>query len=172
MALTFGVTVLPDPPYQRLIDLLVLGERHGFEYGWTYDSHVLWQESTPTLALAAAATETIKLGHMVTNPGTREPTVVASIYGRRFGLTRKGSIAPGFDADIVVFDPATPFEFSTRTSQMNVDYDLFEGQSSTGSVRHTLCRGTMVYDRGEIVTQPGHGRFVPRSLGARAAVAS
>ena len=79
MALSFGVTVLPDPPYQRLIDLLVLGERHGFEYGWTYDSHVLWQESTPTLALAAAATATatIKLGHMVTNPGTREPTVVA-----------------------------------------------------------------------------------------------
>src|SRR5919197_2611548 len=80
MALTFGVTVLPDPPYQRLIELLVLGEKHGFEYGWTYDSHVLWQESTPTLALAAAATERIKLGHMVTNPGTREPTVVASMY--------------------------------------------------------------------------------------------
>jgi probable F420-dependent oxidoreductase len=80
MALDFGVTVLPDPPYQRLIELLQLAERHGFEYGWTYDSHVLWQESTPTLALAAKATERIKLGHMVTNPGTREPTVVASAY--------------------------------------------------------------------------------------------
>jgi len=80
MALTFGVTVLPDPPYQRLIELIQMAERHGFEYGWTYDSHVLWQESTPTLALAAAATERIKLGHMVTNPGTREPTVVASMY--------------------------------------------------------------------------------------------
>src|SRR4051812_19856167 len=80
MALTFGVTVLPDPPYQRLIELIRLAEEHGFEYGWTYDSHVLWQESTPTLALAAAATERIKLGHMVTNPGTREPTVVASSY--------------------------------------------------------------------------------------------
>jgi dihydropyrimidinase len=95
-------------------------------------------------------------------------TAIAS----RFGLDRKGSIAPGKDADIVVFDPTTPFEFSTRTSHMNVDYDLFEGERSTGSVRHTLCRGTMVYDRGEILTQPGHGRFVPRSLGARAAVAS
>jgi len=80
MALTFGVTVLPDPPYQRLIELIRLAEQHGFEYGWTYDSHVLWQESTPTLALAAQATERIKLGHMVTNPGTREPTVVASAY--------------------------------------------------------------------------------------------
>jgi probable F420-dependent oxidoreductase len=80
MALNFGVTVLPDPPYQRLIELLQLAERQGFDYGWTYDSHVLWQESTPTLALAAKATERIKLGHMVTNPGTREPTVVASMY--------------------------------------------------------------------------------------------
>ena len=80
MSLSFGVTVLPDPPYQRLIELLQIAEREGFEYGWTYDSHVLWQDSIPTLALAAKATERIKLGHMVTNPGTREPTVVASAY--------------------------------------------------------------------------------------------
>jgi dihydropyrimidinase len=98
--------------------------------------------------------------------------MTSTTIARRFGLARKGSIAPGFDADVVVFDPATPFEFSTSTSHMNVDYDLFDGQSSTGSVRHTLCRGTMVYDRGEILTQPGHGRFVPRSIGARAAVAT
>ena len=81
MSLSFGVTVLPDPPYQRLgraASRWPSGE--GFEYGWTYDSHVLWQDSMPTLALAAAATERIKLGHMVTNPGTREPTVVASAY--------------------------------------------------------------------------------------------
>src|SRR5262245_8117113 len=78
--LSFGVTVLPDPPYQRLVELVKLAEEHGFEYGWTYDSHVLWQESTPVLALAAAATERIKLGHCVTNPGTRDPTVLASSY--------------------------------------------------------------------------------------------
>jgi probable F420-dependent oxidoreductase len=78
--LSFGVTVLPDPPYQRLVELVKLAETHGFEYAWTYDSHVLWQESTPLLTLAAAATERIKLGHCVTNPGTREPTVLASAY--------------------------------------------------------------------------------------------
>jgi dihydropyrimidinase len=98
--------------------------------------------------------------------------MTSTAIAHRFGLDRKGGVTPGKDADIVVFDPATPFEFSTSTSHMNVDYDLFEGESSTGSVRHTLCRGTMVYDRGQILTQPGHGRFVPRSLGARAAVAS
>ena len=80
MPMSFGVTVLPDPPYQRLVELLVLAESHGFEYGWTYDSHVLWQESFPLLTLAAQATTTMKLGHCVTNPGTREPTVLASGY--------------------------------------------------------------------------------------------
>ena len=80
MALSFGVTVLPDPPYQRLVELLALAESHGFEYGWTYDSHVLWQEGFPLLTLAAQATSAMKLGHCVTNPGTREPTVLASSY--------------------------------------------------------------------------------------------
>ena len=78
--LSFGVTVLPDPPYKRFVELLALAESHGFEYGWTYDSHVLWQESLPLLTLAAQATTTMKLGHCVTNPGTREPTVLASAY--------------------------------------------------------------------------------------------
>jgi dihydropyrimidinase len=98
--------------------------------------------------------------------------LTSTAIARRFGLHRKGSIAPGKDADLVVFDPSTPFEFSTTTSHMNVDYDLFEGQSSTGSVRQTYCRGELVYDRGEIRTEPGHGRFVRRSLGAPAPVAT
>src|SRR3954468_23119186 len=80
MAITFGVTVLPDPPYQRMLELFSLAEQQGFEYGWTYDSHILWQESIPLLALAARETSTMKLGHFVTNPGTREPTVLASAY--------------------------------------------------------------------------------------------
>ena len=80
MPLSFGVTVLPDPPPSRLVELFQLAESHGFEYGWTYDSHVLWQESFPLLTLAAQATSTMKFGHCVTNPGTREPTVLASGY--------------------------------------------------------------------------------------------
>src|SRR6266702_2186339 len=80
MALSFGVTVLPDPPYQRWLELIQLAERHGFEFAWTYDSHVLWQESIPLLAVAARETSKIKLGHFVTNPATRDPTVLASAY--------------------------------------------------------------------------------------------
>jgi probable F420-dependent oxidoreductase len=80
MSFSFGVTVLPDPPHGRLVELFALAESHGFEYGWTYDSHVLWQESFPLLTLAVQATKTMRFGHCVTNPGTREPTVLASGY--------------------------------------------------------------------------------------------
>jgi probable F420-dependent oxidoreductase len=80
MAITFGVTVLPDPPYTRFLELLELAEQQGFDYGWTYDSHVLWHESIPLLTLAAARTSRMKLGPFVTNPGTRDPTVLASAY--------------------------------------------------------------------------------------------
>src|SRR3974377_2412033 len=69
----FGVTVLPDPPFSRWLELIQLAEQHGFDYAWTYDSHVLWQESIPMLAVAARETSTIKLGHFVTNPATRAP---------------------------------------------------------------------------------------------------
>jgi probable F420-dependent oxidoreductase len=85
--LSFGVTVLPDPPYQRFLDLIKLAEQHGFDYGWTYDSHVLWQESIPLLAVGARETSKIKLGHFVTNPGTREPTVLASAYATLHDLS-------------------------------------------------------------------------------------
>ena len=76
----FGVTVLPDPPWQRLVELMRLAEQNGFDYGWTYDSHVLWQEPYPLLTLAAMNTERLHLGLNVTNPGTREPTVTASAF--------------------------------------------------------------------------------------------
>ena len=78
--LTFGVTVLPDPPYSRFVELMQVAEENGFEIGWTYDSHILWQEAYPLLTLLAVHTDRLKLGHCVTNPGTREPTVTASAY--------------------------------------------------------------------------------------------
>ena len=83
----FGVTVLPDPPFSRWLELIQLAERHGFGYAWTYDSHVLWQESVPMLAVAARETSKIRLGHFVTNPATRDPTVLASAYATLHDLS-------------------------------------------------------------------------------------
>jgi dihydropyrimidinase len=97
--------------------------------------------------------------------------LTSTTIARRFALTGKGAIAPGKDADVVVFDSAAPRPYGVATSLMNVDYDLYEGEVASGSVRHTYCRGTLVYDRGEIRTAPGHGRFVARGT-ARTPVAA
>ena len=75
-----GVTVLPDPPYQRLVDLIGLAEEHGFQSGWTYDSPILWQEPYPLLTLMVQRTKSMRIGLCVTNPVTREPAVTASAY--------------------------------------------------------------------------------------------
>jgi len=90
----FGVTVLPDPPFSRWLELVQLAERQGFGYAWTYDSHVLWQESVPLLAVAARETSRIRLGHFVTNPATRDPTVLASAYATLHDLS-EGRMAMG-----------------------------------------------------------------------------
>jgi dihydropyrimidinase len=83
---------------------------------------------------------------------------------RIFGLDRKGAIAPGFDADIVVFDPEVQHTISAKTHVMNVDYDPFEGWAVQGKPRFVLSRGTTVYENGKVVSSPGQGRFVKRSL--------
>lgn len=94
--------------------------------------------------------------------------LTSTTIARRFGLEAKGAIAPGKDADIAVFDPNAPRAYGVDNSFMNVDYDLYEGETASGSVRRTYCRGTLVYDRGEIKTSPGHGKYVERSVGAGA----
>jgi dihydropyrimidinase len=107
---------------------------------------------------------------VVTGRITRSQLVdrTSTTIARRFGLRDKGALAPGKDADVVVLDPAAPRVYGTDTSFMNVDYDLYEGEMASASVRHTFSRGTLVYDRGEIKTPPGHGRFVARTLGQSA----
>ncbi len=91
--------------------------------------------------------------------------ITSTAVAKTFGLyPQKGTIAPGADADVVIFDPNREHVFSTATSFMNVDYDLFEGRSVAGSPRQTLSRGTVVFDDGRIVTRPGHGRYVRRSV--------
>jgi dihydropyrimidinase len=83
---------------------------------------------------------------------------------RIFGLDRKGAIAPGFDADVVIFDPEDRYTISAETHVMNVDYDPFEGWEVTGRPRTVLCRGQQVYDGGKVVSEKGYGRYVARSL--------
>jgi dihydropyrimidinase len=81
-----------------------------------------------------------------------------------FGLfPRKGTIAPGSDADIVVFDPNRTITLSAKTLHMNVDYNPYEGRQVTGATDTVLSRGRLVIENGKFVGRPGSGAFLKRS---------
>jgi len=75
----FGFTLKPDHSIERTISLTRQAEAAGFGYGWLFDSHVLWREVYPLLTIMALNSQKMRLGTCVTNPGTREPSVTASV---------------------------------------------------------------------------------------------
>src|SRR6195256_3269219 len=81
-----------------------------------------------------------------------------------FGLfPRKGTIAPGSDADIVVFDPNRTLTLSAKTLHMNVDYNPYEGRQVTGATDTVLSRGRLVIEDGKFVGRAGSGSFLKRA---------
>jgi dihydropyrimidinase len=91
--------------------------------------------------------------------------VTSTTPARMFGLyPRKGVIAPGADADIVVYDPSATQTLSASTHHMNVDYSAYEGLEITGRVDTVLSRGRVVVDNSGWHGVKGHGRFLARDL--------
>jgi dihydropyrimidinase len=81
-----------------------------------------------------------------------------------FGLyPRKGTIAVGSDADVVVFDPEKRHTIAAATHHSKSDYNLFEGTEVTGTPELVLLRGNVLVENGELVAEPGIGRFVARA---------
>lgn len=76
----FGITIKPDSSIERIVSLARQAEGAGFGYGWIFDSHVLWKEPFPLLALMAANTRAMRLGTCVTNPAVRDVTVASSLF--------------------------------------------------------------------------------------------
>ncbi|MFC7988057.1 TIGR03842 family LLM class F420-dependent oxidoreductase [Streptomyces pilosus] len=76
----FGLVLQTDPPASRVVSLMQRAERNGFTHGWTFDSAVLWQEPFVIHSRILAHTTTLKVGPMVTNPGTRTWEVTASTF--------------------------------------------------------------------------------------------
>ena len=130
--LSFGATILPDPPCSRFVELVQLAEQCGFDNAWTYDSHVLWQDGSVFLPRALAATERIRLGFCVTNPGTREPTVSAS-YHATLNDMYPGRIVHGIGRGdsarrTIGYDPVTVGEFARSTALIR---ELMNGRPGT-----------------------------------------
>jgi dihydropyrimidinase len=81
-----------------------------------------------------------------------------------FGLfPRKGTIAVGSDADIVIFDPSEEMTLSAATHHMNVDYSAYEGMKVRGVAKTVLSRGKVVIEDGKYLGKPGDGQFLKRS---------
>ena len=84
----------------------------------------------------------------------------AKIFGM---FPRKGTLAPGSDADIVLFDPKKQHTLSVTTHHMNVDYSAYEGWELTGKVCKVLLRGKLAIDKDECLVEKGYGQFVRRA---------
>jgi probable F420-dependent oxidoreductase len=76
----FGVVLQTNPPAWRTVQLAELSEAYGFDYVWTFDSHLLWQEPYVIYSQILSRTNRVMVGPMVTNPATRDWTVTASLF--------------------------------------------------------------------------------------------
>ncbi|MCY3862191.1 MAG: TIGR03842 family LLM class F420-dependent oxidoreductase [bacterium] len=132
----YGVVLQTDPPAWRVVELAKQAETLGFNYGWTFDSHVLWQEPYVIYSQMLSATNRMIVGPMVTNPGTRDWTVTASMFAtlnEMFGNRTVCGIGRGDSAMRVI--GRQPCSLATLSEAMGVIKDLAEG-------RETIYNGT------------------------------
>jgi len=86
-------------------------------------------------------------------------TNAAKIFGM---YPKKGCIAVGADADLVIFDPREKHKLSVKSHHMNVDYSAYEGWPITGKVKTVILRGKVAIDQGDVKVEEGYGQFVKR----------
>jgi dihydropyrimidinase len=90
--------------------------------------------------------------------------IISTAPAKLFGMfPRKGTIAVGSDADLVVYDPTATRTISAKTHHMDVDYSCYEGRQVKGRSDVVLSRGTVIVRDGAFTGKKGHGRFVKRA---------
>src|ERR1017187_5802533 len=90
--------------------------------------------------------------------------ITSTTPARIFGMyPKKGEIAAGSDADLVIWDPAALYTISAQTHHMRVDYSMFEGFPVRGNARTVLSRGEVIVDGGQFLGKPGRGQYLKRS---------
>ena len=128
----FGVVIQTDPPASKVIELTELAEANGFTYGWTFDSHVLWEEPFVIYSQMLASTERMIVGPMVTNPGTRDWTVLASLFAtlnEMFGGRTICGMGRGDSA--LRYINQQPTTLQTMVESMKIIKALVAGESVT-----------------------------------------
>ncbi|MEQ0560917.1 TIGR03842 family LLM class F420-dependent oxidoreductase [Amycolatopsis sp. NEAU-NG30] len=128
----FGIVLQTDPPARDVVRLMKDAEDCGFRYGWTFDSCVLWQEPFVIYSAILAATSSLVVGPMVTSPGTRDWSVMASTFATlndMYGNRTICGIGRGDSAHRVVGKP--PSTLATVRDCMRVVKDLAEGRAVT-----------------------------------------
>jgi dihydropyrimidinase len=89
--------------------------------------------------------------------------IIATAPSKMFGLyPRKGAVAVGSDADLVIYDPNRRRTISAASHHMNVDYSCYEGRAVQGGADVVLSRGSVIVRDGEFTGRKGHGRFIAR----------
>ena len=110
------------------------------------------------------------LWHFGVNAGLLTPEKFVELCctapARIFGMPQKGVLAPGKDADIVLWDPHAAYTISAATQQMATDYSMFEGWQVRGNARHVFARGELVVKDGHWIGKVGRGRFLKREANA------
>ena len=96
---------------------------------------------------------------------SRAVELCAANPAKIFGCAQKGSLAPGKDADIVIYDPEKDFTVSVGNMHSDYDHTIWEGKKLHGYPVQTYVRGRLVYDHGDFVGEPGYGQFVRRLPG-------
>jgi dihydropyrimidinase len=81
-----------------------------------------------------------------------------------FGLPGKGTLQPGTDADIVIFDPNESYTVDASENASVADYSIYEGKEVTGRVEKTFLRGELIAEKGEITADPGYGEYISRDI--------
>ncbi|MEE9414748.1 MAG: TIGR03842 family LLM class F420-dependent oxidoreductase, partial [Acidimicrobiales bacterium] len=128
----FGIVLQTDPPAWRTVDLAVKAESYGFSHAWTFDSHVLWQEPYVIYSAILARTNRIVVGPMVTNPGTRDWTVLASLHATlndMYGDRTIIGIGRGDSALRVI--GRKPYKLASMAEAIQVVKELGEGGTTT-----------------------------------------
>ncbi|MGH3737948.1 MAG: TIGR03842 family LLM class F420-dependent oxidoreductase [Micromonosporaceae bacterium] len=128
----FGVVLQTDPPAWDVVNGMKSAEDCGFDYGWTFDSCVLWQEPFVIYSQVLSSTVSLKVGPMVTNPSTRDWSVTASLFATlndMYGNRTVCGIGRGDSANRVIGNkPAT---LAYLGEAMHVIKELAEGREAT-----------------------------------------